>query len=120
MEGTATSRGRICGVALQCGTVAGAGAQEQPTAYTMMVVNSMMGPPMTQTIYRNGSKAAIDIDIPPAANGSPATHVWSLYDLSAHTGIVDPTSSAGGCGSGTFSGDWGDPFAGLVDVSKGS
>ena len=105
----------LCGV----GMAGGARAQQPPTAYTVTVVNSMMGSPMTQTIYRNGSKAAIDIDTP-AANGSPATHVRSLYDLNEHTTESwDPTSSAGGCGSGTFSGDWGDPFAGMVDVSKG-
>jgi hypothetical protein len=96
-----------------------AAAQQQPSAYTVTVVNSMMGSPVTQTIYRNGSKAVIDTDMP-AANGSPASHVRSLYDLSAHTNESwNLTDSSGGCGSGTFSGDWGDPFAGLVDVSTG-
>jgi hypothetical protein len=74
---------------------------------------------MTQTIYRNGSRVAIDIDTP-AANGGAATHVRSEYDLTAHTSESwNPANSAGGCGTGTFSGDWGDPFVGLVDVSTG-
>lgn len=101
------------------GMAAGAQAPQQPTAYTVTVVNSMMGTPMTQTIYRNGSKVAIDTDTP-AANGGAATHVRSEYDLTAHTNQSwDVTDRSGGCSSGTFSGDWGDPFAGLVDVSKG-
>jgi hypothetical protein len=94
-------------------------AQQQPTAYTVTVVNSMFGPPVTQTIYRNGSKAVIDLNTPAPAGGT-ATHVRSLYDLSAHTNQSwDLTDSSGGCSSGTFSGDWGDPFAGLVDVTTG-
>lgn len=79
----------------------------------------MMGPAVEQTVYRDGSKAVIDINMP-AATGNPATHVRSLYDLSAHTNQSwDMIDNSGGCSSGTFSGDLGDPFAGLVDVSKG-
>ena len=105
------------------GRAARGAALEQPTAYTVTVVNSMMGSPMTQTIYRNGSKAAIDTDTP-AANGSPATHACGrcIYDLTEHTDcVVEPGGQrrGRGCGTGTFSGDWGDPFAGLVDVSTG-
>jgi hypothetical protein len=106
----------LCGV----GMAGSARAQQQPTAYTVTVVNSMFGPPVTQTIYRNGSKAVIDTNTPAQAGGGPATHVRSLYDLSAHTNESwDLVDSSGGCSSGTFSGDWGDPFAGLVDVSTG-
>ena len=80
----------------------------------------MMTPPMTQTFYRNGSKAVIDTNMP-AANGSPASQTRSLYDLSAgkNESWSLPDSSAG-CSTGTFSGDWGDPFKGLVDVSTGT
>jgi hypothetical protein len=36
--------------------------------------------------------------------------------LQAHTNVSwDPTATAVTCGSGTFSGDWGDPFAGASD-----
>ena len=107
----------LCGVGMA--GVSGAWAQQQPTAYTVTVVNSMFGPPVEQTIYRNGSKAAIDTNTPATAGGA-ATHVRSLYDLTAHTNESwDLTDSSGGCSSGSFSGDWGDPFAGLVDVSTG-
>jgi hypothetical protein len=102
--------------------MAGAGtawAQQQPTAYTVTVVNSMMGSPVTQTIYRNGSKVVMDTTMP-GADGAPATHSRGLFDLTAHTTESwNLPDSSGGCGSGTFSGDWGDPFVGLVDVSTG-
>lgn len=108
----------VCGVGMA--GVGTAWAQQQPTAYTVTQTNSMMTPAITQTIYRNGSKAAIDTDIP-AANGSPASHSRSLYDLPAGKdeswNLTDPNV---GCSSGTFSGDWGDPFKGLVDVSTGT
>jgi hypothetical protein len=107
-------------VVLLCGwglAVSGAWAQ-QPTAYTVTVVNSMFGPPVTQTIYRNGSKAVIDTNTAAVAGGGAAMHVRSLYDLNAHTNESwDLTDSSGGCSSGTFSGDWGDPFASQGDLS---
>ena len=106
----------LCGV----GMAASARAQQQPTAYTVTLTNSIMTPPMTQTVYRNGSKAVIDTNMP-AANGGPASQTRSLYDLSAgkNESWSLPDSSAG-CSTGTFSGDWGDPFQGLVDVSTGT
>jgi len=110
----------ICGVGMVAvvAVVGSAGAQ-QPTAYTVTVANSLMGPSIQQTIYRDGSKAVIDTNIP-AANGTPAMHSRTLYDLTAHTNVSwNVGDSSGGCGTGTFSGDWGDPFAGLVDVSTG-
>jgi hypothetical protein len=107
----------LCGVGMA--GVTGARAQQRPTAYTVTTVNSMMGAPVTQTIYRDGSKVVIDTTTP-AANGSPATHSRGLFDLTAHTteswSLPD---SSGGCGAGSFSGDWGDPFQGLVDASTG-
>ena len=96
---------------------AGAVAQA-PTEYTVIVANSMFGPPVTQTVYRDGSRVIIDIDTPAAA-GAKETHVRSLYDLNTHTNTSwDMIDSSGGCGKGTFSGDWGDPFASMVDLSK--
>lgn len=91
--------------------------QQQPTAYTVTVVNSMFGLPVEETVYRDGSKAVIDMNTPAPAGGT-ATHVRSLYDLSAHTNQSwDLVDSSGGCSSGTFSGDWGDPFTSMVDLS---
>jgi hypothetical protein len=88
-----------------------------PKVYTVTQISAMFGPPEMMKIYRNGSKAVIDIT-PPAARGAAATPVRSLYDLRAHTDVSwDPTASAPACGSGTFSGDWGDPFAGSADMA---
>lgn len=95
-----------------------AGAQA-PSAYTAIVVNSMFGPPVEETVYRDGSRAVIDLNTPAPPAGGKATHVRSLYNLTAHTDTSwDVIDSSGGCGSGSFSGDWGDPFTSLVDLSQ--
>jgi hypothetical protein len=86
-----------------------------PEIYTVTETSSMMGPGETMKIYRDGSKAAIDI-VPNAAAGATATPSRSVYDLQAHTNVSwDPTATTVTCGSGAFSGDWGDPFAGAAD-----
>jgi hypothetical protein len=83
-----------------------------PEAYTITQVNSMMGPPVTMQIYRDGSKVIIDNTNPPSQPGAKGSRVRSLYDLQAHTNtswsLDEPNPS---CGGGTFSGDWGNPFA---------
>ena len=72
-------------VVLLCGVgMASSSWAQAPTEYTVTVVNSMFGPPVTQTIYRDGSKAVIDLNTPAPAGGT-ATHVRSLYDLKAQT-----------------------------------
>jgi len=79
-----------------------------PTSYTVTQINGMMGQPIPMTIYRDGNKVVID---------HPQNKSRSLYDLQAHT-TYSWTSDhpEGGCGNGTFSGDWGDPFqSGDVD-----
>jgi len=88
-------------------------AQSAPTSYTVTQVNGMFGEPVTMTIYRDGSKVVIDH----LSGGGATTHSRALEDLNAHTSIswsVD--DSSGGCGSATFSGDWGDPFASSGDI----
>ncbi|MGC1187747.1 MAG: hypothetical protein WA871_10175 [Candidatus Acidiferrales bacterium] len=88
-----------------------------PETYTVTETNAMFGPSETMKVYRDGSKAVVDI-MPPATPGSGVTPVRTLYDLQAHTSISwDPTISAAQCGQGTFSGDWGDPFAGSADMA---
>jgi hypothetical protein len=84
-----------------------------PTTYTVTATNAMMGSPETMTTYRNGPKAVVDISHP----GQPGI-TRTLYDLEAHTARSwsVPDASAG-CSSGTFSGDWGDPFAGSSDMA---
>jgi hypothetical protein len=104
----------VCGVVLAAW---GAKAQE-PNAYTVTVMNSMFGPPVEETVYRDGSRAVIDLNTPASA-GVKATHVRSLYNLTAQTNTSwDMIDSSGGCGAGKFSGDWGDPFTPMVDLSK--
>ena len=81
-----------------------------PPSYTLVQQNSLFGPATTTSIYRNGSKAAIDIV-------QPGTHVRTVYDLQAHTSISwDASQAAAECGNGTFTGDWGDPFVGAAAI----
>jgi hypothetical protein len=105
----------LCAIACLAFTV---GAQQQPSTYTVTIVNSMAGTPMEETVYRDGARAVIDITTSASASAK-ATHVRSVYDLTAHTNVsFDKMDSSGGCGKGTFSGDWGDPFTPLTDLSK--
>jgi hypothetical protein len=83
-----------------------------PTTYTVTATNAMMGSPETVTTYRNGAKAVVDITHP----GQPTT-TRTLYDLQAHTARSWSLPGAAGCSNGTFSGDWGDPFAGSSDMT---
>ena len=80
-----------------------------PEVYSVTEVVSMFGPAVNQQIYRDGNKAVIDQT---SVTDGQTTHTRTLYDLQAHTAISwDATSAAAECGKGTFSGDWGDPFA---------
>ena len=68
--------------------------------------------PTTTSVYRDASKAAIDLV-------QPGTHVRSVYDLEAHTVISwDASQAAAECGNGTFTGDWGDPFVGTAVIME--
>jgi hypothetical protein len=88
-----------------------------PDVYTVKEISAMMGGPgETLIVYRDGSKAVIDIT-PPADAAAGTTPVRSVYDLTAQTNVSwDPTASAPTCGAGRFSGDWGDPFAGSAGM----
>ena len=69
-----------------------------PLSYTVVQQNSLFGPDTTTTVYRDGSKAAIDIV-------HPGTHVRSVLDLQAHTSIGWDASQANAeCGNSTFKG----------------
>ncbi len=81
-----------------------------PPSYTLVQQNSLFGPATTTSVYRNGSKAVIDIV-------QPGTHVRTVYDLQSHTNISwDVSQAAAECGNGTFTGDWGDPFVGSAGI----
>ena len=84
-----------------------------PDAYTVTENNMMSGPGSTTTVYRDGSKALVEI-----ANAQGG-HTRTLYDLQAGTSMTWSAENAtAGCSSGTFSGDWGDPFASSADMTK--
>jgi hypothetical protein len=81
-----------------------------PLSYTVVQQNSLFGPAGTTTVYRDGSKAAMDIV-------HPGTHSRSVFNLQARTSIGWDASQAGAeCGNGTFTGDWGDPFVGAAGI----
>ena len=72
----------------------------------------MMGPTVTMQVSRDGDKAVVD-------QTSSGGHTHTLYDLKAHqTWSWDPANASASCGRGTFSGDWGDPFAMSAEMTK--
>ena len=69
--------------------------------------------------YCLGSKVFVDqIAVDKIADLKACPHVHTLYDLEKHRNMswYSPDSSAG-CSSGTFSGDWGDPFGSIDDLA---
>ena len=90
-------------------------AQAPPTAYT--ITQAVGSPGSTTTIYRNGSKALMVIFLP-AQGATPASTTDNLIDIAGGTNLTwNPNDSNVGCSAGTFSGDWGDPFAAIADLS---
>jgi len=88
-------------------------AQAPPTAYT--ITQTVAGnDSQTLTMYRSGMKVVME-SFTPAASGTPASHVFTFYDLSTGTSHTwNPAITPPSCSAGRFSGDWGDPF----DTSK--
>ncbi len=88
-----------------------------PAAYT--ITSAQPGPDSgTVTVYRSGSMALIDLNHPAKPDGTPADRSLTLYDLKAMTSFSwDPAATSTECSAGTFSGDWGDPFAMTAEVS---
>ena len=77
-----------------------------PAAYTVVQVNGMFGAPVEQIIYRDGSKALVQ-----------QKNMRTLYNLQTHTNQSWDVTQ-GGCSNGTFSGDWGDPFAMSAEIAR--
>jgi hypothetical protein len=85
-----------------------------PETYSVTQVNAMMGPAVTQKIYREGSKAILD-NTPPPGSGP---RVRALYDLNSKKTISwNPDDPKLPCSAGTFGGDWDDPFAMSKEVT---
>ena len=92
-------------------------AQNPPSSYT--ITEAMPGTnPGMMTIYRSDSQVLIEYKLPAQADGTPASHSFNLYDLKAGTSNTwNPESQPANCSAGTFSGDWGDPFAGGAELT---
>lgn len=86
-------------------------AQTPPTTYT--IVQALPGATQgTMTVYRSGTKAVIEYNHVAQADGTPASRSLTLYDLRAGASFTwDPAASPIACSAGTFTGDWGDPYA---------
>jgi hypothetical protein len=82
-----------------------------PNAYSVTEVNSMFGPEVHMQVYRDGLKVLLDQSYAAQPGGKPG-HTRTLYDLQSHRNFTwDLLNKDVPCGGGTFSGDWGDPFA---------
>lgn len=104
----------ICLCALACAPLVI--AQTPPTAY--MITQSVGTTGGISTIYRSGSKVLMEVR-QPAQTGTLVGRSFSLYDLKANTTYSwDPDAHPISCGAGTFSGDWGDPFASTGDLNS--
>jgi hypothetical protein len=89
-----------------------------PAAYTVVQTSAMSGPGVSQTIYRSGPKAVIDLIAPAGGPYPNGLHLRTLYDLQSHkTFSWDLEATPAQCSGGTFSGDWGDPFATASEVT---
>lgn len=67
----------------------------------------MFGPPMTVEIHRDGPMALLE-----SSTSDQKVHTRTLYDLRAGKSYtLDLVHTSAPCGAGSFSGDWGDPFA---------
>jgi hypothetical protein len=93
-------------------------AQTPPTAYTITESTGDAANSGTTIIYRNGNQAVTDIRQPAQPGGAAASRTMSLYDLKAGVNHAwTPDTSPVECSAGSFSGDWGDPFAMTADLS---
>jgi len=82
-----------------------------PETYSVTQTNFMGDTGVTRRTSRDGSKVAVERTSPPSQPGGKASRFHTVYDLQKHTSVSwDPTSPSPQCSTGTFGGDWGDPF----------
>jgi hypothetical protein len=94
-------------------------SQTSPTVYTI-TENAGGSDSDTMVVYRNGSQAVIEYKRTAKPDGTPAGDSMTLYDLKAGvTHSWNPGVAEISCSAGTFSGDWGDPFAAGADINTG-
>lgn len=77
---------------------------DAPTAYSLTSDDSALVPGLVTKIYRSGTKAAIDQFM----SGLQSRTVYDLSTRRSYTWSLSDRSVP--CRSGSFSGDWGDPF----------
>jgi hypothetical protein len=100
------------------GVVVGAQYATPPDVYSITQTNSMFVKNERIQVWRDGSKAVIELTVPAGVGVPKATHVRTLYDLQAHVEFDwDAVDSSVPCIRGTFSGDWGDPFAQSAEMT---
>ncbi len=93
-------------------------ATAAPQTYSITEINSMWVAGMTISIYRDGSKVLMERSYAPRAENPKGYRSRTLYDLQAHKDWTwDLIDASVPCGAGTFSGDWGDPFAFSASVT---
>jgi hypothetical protein len=92
-------------------------AQTPTTAYT--ITQALADPSSgTMTIYRNGAQVMVEYRHPDKPQGTPGYRTLTLYDLKAGVSHSwDPSGTPVTCSAGTFTGDWGDPFAATAEVT---
>ncbi|HUA63613.1 MAG TPA: hypothetical protein VML19_32960 [Verrucomicrobiae bacterium] len=90
-----------------------------PETYSVTQVNNLFGPGAIMRFFRDGTKARVDTNTAAAQPGGKAMHVRTIYDLSAHTNISwDPMAQPPACSTGTWGGDWGDPFKSSIEMNS--
>lgn len=98
---------RVVAVVGMAVAVASAQSTQGPQAYSLTETNAMFGPPITVEIHRDGAMALLE-----SSTGDQKVHTRTLYDLRAGKSYtLDLVNTSTPCGAGSFSGDWGDPFA---------
>ena len=107
----------VCAMVLSTGAAHAETKVTPPSAYT--IASALAGPDAgTMAVYRNGALVLIEVVHPARADGTPADRALTQYDLKAMTSVSwYPAAASAGCSAGTFSGDWGDPFAMTVELS---
>ena len=107
----------VCAMVLSTGAAHSEIKVPPPSAYTL--TSALAGPDAgTMTVYRNGALVVIEVDHPAKADGTPPNRAFTRYDLKTMTSVSwDPAAASAGCSAGTFSGDWGDPFAITAELS---
>jgi hypothetical protein len=81
-----------------------------PQQYTVTQMDAMMGGASTVKVYRDGSKALVE-----RPDGNPPMREY--VDLASKRTVSWNLKDQSACATGTFGGDWGDPFASSAEMN---